>query len=376
MPKIFVAGDFGYRGRVKHYIENGQGLVLFEDVVPYIKDADFSVINLESPVGDSTHFIEKCGPALCCSKDAIKTIKEAGFDLVTLANNHFFDCGQFGVEKTIDACKENHIHYVGGGIDYDMAYMPFHTIIKDKAITIINVCEQEFSIADKNHGGSNHLDVVNVSRQIIQAKQTGAFVLVIIHGGHEYYQLPSPRMQNTYRFFVEIGADTVINHHQHCYSGYEMYMGKPIYYGLGNLLFDSARNARKEPWNYGYGVMIDTEDLTNCKIIPYIQSDETPGIRVLSDAEKTMFEKAITELNQIISDPISLAKQFNDYCQKKGSLSFLNPFFNGITSRFYGHRWFPSFVTRKQRFYQLHFIQCESHRDVVLCTLNKLLRNE
>lgn len=42
-------------------------------------------------------------------------------------------------------------------------------------------------------------------------------------------------MQEIYRFFVDIGADAVINHHQHCYSGYEVYKEKPIFYGLGNF---------------------------------------------------------------------------------------------------------------------------------------------
>lgn len=52
-----------------------------------------------------------------------------------------------------------------------------------------------------------------------------------MHGGHEHYQLPSLRMQETYRFFIDAGADVVVNHHQHCFSGYEIYNNKYIFMG-------------------------------------------------------------------------------------------------------------------------------------------------
>ena len=75
--------------------------------------------------------------------------------------------------------------------------------------------------------------------KIQEAKENADYVLVIVHGGIEHYQLPTSRMIETYRFFIDAGADAVVNHHQHCYSGYERYKSKPIIYGLGNLLFDN-----------------------------------------------------------------------------------------------------------------------------------------
>jgi poly-gamma-glutamate synthesis protein (capsule biosynthesis protein) len=50
-------------------------------------------------------------------------------------------------------------------------------------------------------------------------------------------------MVETYRFFIEAGADAVVNHHQHCICGYEVYKGKPIFYGLGNFCFDWAKRS-------------------------------------------------------------------------------------------------------------------------------------
>src|SRR5690554_8220427 len=84
------------------------------------------------------------------------------------------------------------------------------------------------------------MNIIYNTNQIKEAKATHDKVIVIIHGGHEYYNLPSPRMQKQYRFYAEQGADIIISHHTHCISGKEVYKGVPIYYSLGNFLFTNT----------------------------------------------------------------------------------------------------------------------------------------
>jgi len=106
-----------------------------------------------------------------------------------------------------------------------------------KKIGVINACEHEFSIADNEHGGSNALDLINMQEDITEVRKEADFVVLILHGGIEQYHYPTPRMKRWYRHFVDLGADAVVNHHQHCINGYEVYKGKPIFYGLGNFYF-------------------------------------------------------------------------------------------------------------------------------------------
>lgn len=371
MPKIFIAGDFGYRGRTSEIIKQGDGLSLFVQLKDRIDSADYAILNFETPVGDPTHFVPKCGPSLFSDKNSLKVIKEAGFSMVTLANNHFFDCGQYGVEKTLEACSEFGLEVVGGGADLDSSIRPYTVEINGCKVTIINVCETEFSIANEKHGGAAPLDIVKVSSEILKHK-TSSYVLVIVHGGHEFYEYPSTRMQRLYRFFVDLGANAVVNHHQHCYSGFEIYNSRPIFYGLGNFIFDSSTGKRNEPWNYGFAVVINTEAPSDYTLHPYVQSNESAGLRLMDDVERGSFDKKIAEINDAIADPLKLKDLEDAYYERTGTLSVFSPLFNGITAKLYNKKWFPSFVSKKQRMYQLHYIQCESHRDVLL----RNLRNE
>jgi poly-gamma-glutamate synthesis protein (capsule biosynthesis protein) len=64
------------------------------------------------------------------------------------------------------------------------------------------------------------------------------YTILIVHGGHETFEYPRPRMKKLYRYFIDVGVDVVIGHHTHCFSGHEIYKGKPIFYSLGNFVFD------------------------------------------------------------------------------------------------------------------------------------------
>ena len=239
MINILVAGDYRPVLRVQQLINECKYNHIFSEVKQYTDKVDYSLVNLESPVViNRAEPIKKIGPNLKCSKDAIDAIKYAGFNCVTLANNHFYDYGEVGVKDTITTCKEQGIDYIGGGENIEEAEKILYKEIKGKKIAFINICEKEFSIATKKSAGSAPLSPIHNFYQIQEARKQSDYVIVIVHGGVEHYQLPSPQMKETYHFFVDAGADIIINHHQHCFSGYEIYNGKPIFYGLGNFCYD------------------------------------------------------------------------------------------------------------------------------------------
>ena len=122
---------------------------------------------------------------------------------------------------------------------------------------------------------------------------------------------------NITRFFIDAGADAIINHHQHCYSGYEIYHGKPIFYGLGNLLFDH-KSERHGPWNEGFMVSLrlDKQTLPQFELYPYTQCNERPSVIPMNEAERKIFAERIDKLNQIISNEDQLNTTFETWAQK------------------------------------------------------------
>ena len=237
MMKVLIAGDYYPNRRIKAKLNSGQCDIINNDIVKIIRSADLSVVNYESPMmeGVDCSPIEKSGPTLCSNKKAIDYIKALGFDLATLANNHTSDYGYEGLLNTISYLKAKGIATVGAGKNIQEASQIYY---KDE-VAIINCCEHEFGMAGDDKAGANPLDAVQQYYQIQKARGHAKYIIVIVHGGCEHFQYPTPRMKELYRFFIDAGADAVINGHQHCYSGYEVYNGKPIFYGLGNFCFDS-----------------------------------------------------------------------------------------------------------------------------------------
>ena len=362
---ILVAADFAPQNRIETLISKGD-YHFFDEIRNWTKQANYSIVNLEAPLSEKNcrNRIKKTGPSLCAPKRTIESIHYAGFNAVSLANNHFRDYGQKGIDETIKACQDEEIDYVGGGRDLEECERILYKDIDAKSLAIINVCENEWSIATKDHGGSNPLNPIKQYYDIQKAKREVQYVIVIVHGGTEWYNLPTPRMKETYRFFIDAGADAIINHHQHCYSGYEVYKGKPIFYGLGNFCFDK-KNTQQPFWYDGYMVMLSFNEIVNFKLIPYTQCHEEAQIQILEDRNK--FDKSIKALNSIIDDDQLLQTKFHEKAMQRESTikNILEPFNNRIFASLRSRRWIPSLVNKNKLINLLSHTQCEAHRDLM-----------
>lgn len=364
MISLFICGDFCPLSRIAEHISCGDSGRILNDFIPIIANSDYSITNFEYSIGDKSWGIPKVGPVLYGTEATVSFLKGSGFDCVTLANNHFFDCGQKGVLESIKFFKKYHLDYVGGGESQQEASAIFYKTIRDKKIAFINACEHEFSIANATHGGSNPLDIISICQAIKDAKENSDHIIVITHSGVENYQLPTPEMQRKFRFFIESGADIVINHHQHCYSGYEMYNNKYIFYGLGNFCFDEYTPRQPQSWYEGYALKLDIIDGALLPtMIPYVQCKESPTVSILSDDKA--FKECIKKLNDIIASPELLQKKFDEYVSSCHPLVTFTPYKWRILKSLYIRNLFPSMLSKKQKLKILNFTRCEAHYEVL-----------
>lgn len=376
--KVLVAGDFAPQARLAKQIEEKR----YSDVFPVnlrevIKSVDFSFVNFESPIVEDTYKqIPKCGPNLHCTPEAAEAIKFAGFTGVTMANNHILDFGSEGLHKSVACCKRQGLDVVGVGNCLKEAEEILYIKTNGKTLAVINCCEHEFSIATEISAGANPLNPVRQYYAIRKAKDMADYVLVIVHGGHEMFQLPSPRMVETYRFFIDAGADAVVNHHQHCYSGYEVYKGKPIFYGLGNFCFDEE-GQRNCSWNEGYMVMIDFAEAGVCyELYPYTQCDEKAVVSLMTD--KVSFKEAVDKINSIIKDSTLLKKVCNNYYMTTTETfnTMLQPYENRVLNKLFRMGLLPSLISKRKKIRVLNYINCESHYDKFVFALKQKISKQ
>ena len=371
--RVSVAGDFCQRHGLDSLVKEKRFEEMFGEIKPVIEQTDYSIVNFEFPivVNDKIAFpIQKLGPNLKGTIEAISAIKYAGFNCCTLANNHINDQGPECALSTKIELEKHGLDTVGIGRNLVEASNILYVELNGDSLAIINCCEHEFSIATDNNAGANPLNPIQQYYQIGEAKRRANYVLVIVHGGHELYQLPSPRMQETYRFFIDAGADAVVNHHQHCYSGYEIYNKKPIFYGLGNFLFDNGKS-KKSKWNEGYVVCLDTKE-NSFDLIPYKQCVDALSIRLLNESEKINFYKSISNMNEIIQSEGSLKSEFSKFarCAERGIISSLSPYSNVYVQELCSRRFIPSFVSKKKIISLINYLDCESHKDLMVEVLH------
>ncbi len=374
--KLLIAGDFAPRERVLEKIRLHSCSDVLAEIKPYTAQSDFSIVNLEAPIvihSERSQPIPKVGPSLSAPPESLDMLVEAGFNCLTLANNHIMDYGPSALDETLSLLREKELSSVGAGDNLDAAGTPLYLTKNAETIAIVNFCEHEFSIAGENSPGAFPLDPVQNYRQIQEAKQHADHVVVIVHGGHEHFSYPSPRMVDTYRFFIDAGADAVVNHHQHCPCGYELYQGKPIFYGLGNFCIDSP-NRHGTTWCKGYFVMLELGSGTvRYSIVPYTQCDGEPLVHVLRGSDLEEFNAWLQNLNEAIADRDKLNDIFSKYARTRTfeMLFRFSPYSGRICRYLRRKHLLPTGVNNRKALVLMNSIGCEAHRDVSLSVLQE-----
>ena len=376
--KIVIAGDFCPHHRVEKLINDKKySDIVSEEVREIFINSDISIVNLECPVVEGNYpVIQKIGPSIKANKNSFSFLKYFGVNTVTLSNNHIMDYGYEGLESTIEGCIDNSIDYVGAGENFSEARKPLYIELKNETIAILNISENEFSTTHDNQPGANPLDLINNYYDIIEAKNNSDYLVLIYHGGHEGYKYPSPRMKKTFRYFIDLGVDLVVCHHSHCYSGYEQYKSKHIYYGLGNFIFDWPK-INNQPWNYGYFLEIDTK-LNEINIHPYIQSNKNVQLKLLNKSEQNKFLEELAQINHIILNDDLLTLEFSKLVKTRARsyLSSIQPYPGYLLSGAYRKGLLPDILSESELLKHLNISRCEAHRDLYLESLQQKINHQ
>ena len=373
MIKIGFTGDFCPWLRVENEFKTNNWQPLFKEVKPFFDGNDLNVLDLECPLTTSNDGIQKTGPHIKANPETAIILNHLNCELVATANNHFKDYGWKGMKETYEALTKHKISWLGSGANFEEASKTFYWKKDNTTIAFINVTENEWTTTVDSNPGCHPEDLAANFYKIQEAKTNADFVVVIAHGGHEHYELASPRMKKWYRFFVDAGADAVIAHHTHIISGYEVYNEAPIFYSLGNFCFD-WQGLRNLPWNKGMIVRLGFE---KGKPITFemdfvLQNSNEVGLSLLNGADKKSMLEHLEKLNATILDDTKLQDEFNKYAAtwKPVMNTWIQPYKGKIMSSLYKRGLLPSIITKRKKLLYTNLIRCEAHRDILLQSIN------
>ena len=233
--KIFAVGDImldrGVEYMIKKYGQNDWRFP-FLKIADYLNQADILFGNLESIISDKG---TKVGSIYSFRADpkSIEGLEYAGFDIVSVANNHIFDYGRLAMEDSFNRLKEAGIDYVGGGFSKNEARSPVIKQIKNTKKG------SEYWEATETNSGICWLDE-NIKQYIKKTKEIADIIIVSMHWGNEYQVEPSKEQKHFGYLAIDSGADLVIGHHPHIIQPVEKCENGWIAYSLGNFIFDQG----------------------------------------------------------------------------------------------------------------------------------------
>jgi poly-gamma-glutamate synthesis protein (capsule biosynthesis protein) len=376
--KILITGDFCPIGRTDRLLQEEKYAELFNGFEKITKNVDYAVVNFECPVTKSEKRINKTGPCIKTENlNALKALQFAGFNMLTLANNHIQDYSSKGVLDTIQTGKQFGFDVIGAGENKFEAAKTFVKEIKGIKVGFINIAENEFCAATDEIPGANTFDFIENTKTIHQLKNNVDKIILIYHGGREHYQLPTPEQRRRFRYFIDNGVDAIVAHHTHCVSGYEFYNEKPIVYSLGNFIFDYKKKYQKGIWTEGMSVVLSLNDKTDnfrIELIPHLQGREQDStIILLEGQEKENFIEKVELLSNKIKNDKLFFDEWKKYIKTQESFYLSSLYIKNFFLRaLFIKKILPvSLLKNKHNLLALNLIRCETHDEILKEILSK-----
>ncbi|WP_202710754.1 CapA family protein [Sporosalibacterium faouarense] len=285
--EVTAVGDILLARGVKDRI-NQKGIEYpYEKVEEILHKKDIVLGNLEGPIYEGDYGVYKA-PYLVFKgvKENVPALKQAGFNILNLANNHSMDYGSHGLSNTMDMLERYDIKYMGAGENYLDARKPL--IINKKGMKIgflgYSIFPPEGYIYLANKADIARVDFDKLEVEIKSAKEKCDFLIASFHWGNEYENYPSENQKMLAHMAVDSGADIIIGHHPHVLQGIEKYKNKYIFYSLGNFIFDRQIHQETDK-SIILNISIEKNKIKEISLFPIIIKDCQPSIAKGEEAE-------------------------------------------------------------------------------------------
>jgi poly-gamma-glutamate synthesis protein (capsule biosynthesis protein) len=244
--RLAFAGDVHFIDETLPHLDNPR--TAFGAYADLLREADFAMVNLETAITERgekgpKRFHFRAPPA------AYEAVKEAGIDLVSIANNHTLDYGEIGLLDTLDYAKTANMPVVGAGRNVIEAYEPYVTTVKGIRVGVVALSQvwelaAQWKATVTKPGIAMAFDKALSVAAVKKAKSMADIVVVYLHWGTEDVNCANNDQKSIAKALAEAGAHILVGTHSHVPHG-DGYIGKTyVHYGLGNFLW--ARSGSKD----------------------------------------------------------------------------------------------------------------------------------
>jgi poly-gamma-glutamate capsule biosynthesis protein CapA/YwtB (metallophosphatase superfamily) len=275
---VVGVGDMMMGSRAQPVIEVRGSDYPFEALSSLILSADAAVGNLEAPFTASGTPFEKTFTFRVPCRYALG-LKNAGFDVLTLANNHILDFGPSGLFSTLDILDSLEIAHCGAGQDRDEAEGA--VVIRKAGWSIaflaFSLTYPEEFWAGPASPGTAFYSAGRAKERIEYIRDSTDLIVVSFHWGKELNKDPEPYQRETAHAVIDWGADLVLGHHPHSLQGLELYKGRLIAYSLGNFVFGAYSQSVRE--SVVLEARFDRQGLLYARIVPISVYNDSVAFR-------------------------------------------------------------------------------------------------
>jgi poly-gamma-glutamate synthesis protein (capsule biosynthesis protein) len=248
---VLFFGDMMLDRKVRQQIDSNGPEYPFALIKDFLKGNDEVVVNAEGPFTyNKSVTIDKIGQenaplTFTFDPKILPTLKDLGFTVLGQANNHTLNFGAAGFLQSTYSMENIGLDWFGNPSNEDVGAK--YIRVRDEVMAFVGYNEFAYKGLDK------------VLLAIQEAKKFAAFVVVYPHWGEEYELDHNLAQEKTARKFIDAGADVVIGAHPHVIQPVEMYKNKPIFYSLGNFIFDQSASG---PTGRGLTVKVSLDKKT------------------------------------------------------------------------------------------------------------------
>ena len=275
------------------YKNNGVTGLVSEEILAEMQNADIMMVNHEFQFSTRGEPMEDKQFTFQTDPKNVQILLDLGIDIVSLANNHSLDFGQDALQDTFVTLDEAGILYAGAGDSKERAEELQVIEVNGKkfgflaATRVIPVAG--WDVRNKQPGLFTTYDDTRLVERIRESKEECDFLAVYVHWGIEREEYPEEYQNVIAKHCVEAGADVIIGAHPHVLQGIEFIEGKPIFYSLGNYIFNNST-----PKTMLVKVLIKSDDTVEYSLIPaFVTNGQTQAM------EGAEAEEIYTYMNEI-----------------------------------------------------------------------------